>query len=618
MEREGKKMEKAIICPGRDSKVKVFPVNVGDVKLKGLLGSRIETNRRTSIPSLYKSFLEYGTVDNFRIASGEKKGSITRRLATDSDLYKWMEAVSCDLQNEYDRERARLLDKLISLISKTQEKSGYIDTFYAESFRKERFKNLYHGHELYCGGHLIQSAIAHHRATGKDSFLDVAVKWADFICRKFGKGRIEENDGHPEVEMALVELYRTTGREKYLELAGFFMSKPYKILDGHAFLEFPGVTGHAVRMIYLCSGATDYCIETGDRKYLGKLLSLWEDMAGRKTYITGGIGSRYSGETFGMPYELPNLRAYAESCAAIASMMWNYRMFLITGEGRFMDLFENTLYNGFLSGVSLDGREYFYVNPLASRGEHRRKKWYDCTCCPPNIQRMLASLPGYFYGVSKEGLWVNLYGESESVARLFSGNKVRMIQKTGYPYDGKVSLEISPERSEEFSIFLRIPRWADNCIVKINGRKFTAEPGQYFAGRHLWESSKENVEIDFGLKPVLYSAHPEIESTKGCAAIKRGPVLYCLESVDNPGVNLFNCRLEKTKLKERFEPDLLGGTHTVSGEILSGQDEHLPLYEKADRYPDPKFSKRRFKAIPYHLWANRGTSRMAVWLGKHI
>ncbi|MCM8762178.1 MAG: glycoside hydrolase family 127 protein, partial [Candidatus Omnitrophica bacterium] len=400
-----------VIKPKDSSKAKIFPAT-GDIKTSGFLGNRIKTNRKKSIPSLYNLFLKYGEIDNFRIVAGEKKGKIVRRLATDSNLYKWMEAVSYDINNQMDKENEKLLDSLISLIGKAQEASGYINTFYTK-YKKERFKNLINSHELYCGGHLIQAAIAYHRATGKDNLLKIAVKWADYICKRFGKGKVEENDGHPEVEMSLVELYRETGKERYLELANYFMSLPYKHLGNYSFLKFPQVLGHAVRMMYLCAGATDYYIETGDERYYKKLLSLWQDTAEKKIYITGGIGSRYCGEAIGLSYELPNLRAYAESCANIAFMMWAYRMFLAEGSPDFMDVFETILYNGFLSGISLNGETYFYVNPLASKGEHKRVAWYDCCCCPPNIQRMLASLPSYFYGLTREGIWINLYGASD-------------------------------------------------------------------------------------------------------------------------------------------------------------------------------------------------------------
>lgn len=604
--------QKGIVELKEGSKARVFPAK-GDINISGFWGRRIEINRKKSIPALYKLFLKYGEIDNFRIVTGEKKGEISRRLATDSNLYKWMEAVSYDLNNQPDKEKEKLIDSLTSTIGKAQEKSGYIDTFYTGERKKERFKNLIHSHELYCGGHLIQAAIAYHRATGKDNLLNIAVKWADYICEMFGKGKIEENDGHPEVEMALVELYRETGKEKYLKLAGYLMSLPYKILGNYPFLKFPEVTGHAVRMMYLCCGATDYYIETGDKRYHRQLLHLWEDTTQKKIYITGGIGSRYRGEAIGLPYELPNLRAYAESCAAIALMMWAYRMFLAEGKKEYMDTFETVLYNGFLSSVSLDGLHYFYINPLASRGEHSRVPWYDCCCCPPNIQRMIASLPSHIYGISNEGVFINIYCESESYVNLTSGNKVNIVQKTGYPFEGKIKIDIIPDKKEQFSVFLRIPGWADGYRVKVNGIPVKDKKNGYIEINRLWETEKNTIEVELDIKPVLYSPHPEIENTKSCVAIKRGPLVYCLESTDNPDINLFNCKLTDKKLTDRKEENLLNGIYTVSGEVLTS-NEKLPLYDREDRYPEIKYRKKNFKAIPYYAWANRGKSSMVVWL----
>lgn len=605
-------MDKAIISSSKNSKVRVFPQDIGNVKLYGFLGKKIKINREKSIPLLYKLFLKHGTVHNFLIASREKNGKIERRLATDSDLYKWIEAVSFDLQNNYDREKEKFLDNLISMIGKAQEKSGYINTFYTEKFRKKRFKELFHSHELYCGGHMIQAAIAHYRATCKENFLKIAIKWADYINRKFGKGGIEENDGHPEVEMALVELYRTTKEKKYLKLAEFMLNQPYKVLGNLPFLKFKEVKGHAVRMMYLCCGATDYYIETGDTRYLKVLLNLWEDMASKKVYITGGIGSRYGSEAFGLTYELPNLRAYAESCAQIASMMWNFRMFCIKGEAKYMDLFETTLYNGFLSSVSLDGTKYFYVNPLASRGEHEREKWYNTTCCPPNIQRMISSLPGYFYCVNKKGIWVNLYNSSEATIPLFSGNKVKILQKTDYPWDGNIEIEIMCEKSEEFSVFLRIPSWSKKAIIKIGNKKFEAKAGNYFELKRTWK--REKIYLEMEMKICFYLSHPEIPENRNSVALKRGPLLYCLESIDNQDINLFQCEISEREIKYKFEPSLLGGVGTISGEIFSSISKDFPLYAPEDEFPSIKFKKKRFKAIPYFTWTNRKNSQMIVWV----
>ncbi|MCM8788969.1 MAG: glycoside hydrolase family 127 protein, partial [Candidatus Omnitrophica bacterium] len=311
-------MEKSVILPVNRAISKIRPVSIEEVKIDGFFSYYLERNRNVSIPHLYRLFEKYGTVENFRIAAGVKKCEITRRLATDSDLYKWMEALSWDQQNVYDENKLMFLDDLIDLISKAQEKSGYIDTYYTGIFRKQRFKFLENSHELYCGGHLIQSAIAHYRSTGKDNFIDIAIKWANFIHRKFERKQINKNDGHPEVEMALVELYRTTGEKKYLNLSEKLMNMPYMYIDNKKFLQMEQVMGHAVRMMYLLSGATDYYLETGDKKFYGKIKKLFEDFYSGKYYITGGVGSRYHGESFGFRYELPNMMAYCETCASIA------------------------------------------------------------------------------------------------------------------------------------------------------------------------------------------------------------------------------------------------------------------------------------------------------------
>jgi len=608
-------MKEKIIEPTENSKCNVFPVAIKNVKLSGFLGKRMEINRKVSIPSLYKNFEKYGTVNNFRIVSGEKSGEITKRLATDSDLYKWIEGVSFDLQNTYNKENEKLLEYLIKIIGKSQEKSGYLNT--NAYLTTKKFDNLKFSHELYCGGHLIQSAIAHFRSSGKDNFLNIAIKWADYICKEFGKGKLEKTDGHPEVEMAFVELYRTTKEKKYLEMAKFFLeveNPEYWGLPNIPFIKFKELEGHAVRMLYLSCGATDYYSETGDKKYKETLLKLWNDLSERKIYITGGVGSRYDGETFGYPYELPNLRSYCESCASIASMMWQYRMFLLFPESKYFDIFETTLYNGFLSGISFDGEKYFYVNPLASRGNYERKQWYGTTCCPPNIQRMIASLPGYFYSINEKGIYINLYGEGISEISLFSGEKVKIIQKTKYPFEGKVEIDIALDKEKQFSIFLRIPSWSKKTKIKDGKDEFSPNPG-YYEIKKIWKGENKII-INFDISPSFYISHPEIESTKNCIAIKKGPIVYCLESIDNPKISLFSSKIKKQKLNEKFEKGFFDWVPIIYGEIMNLETTKLPIYENEKFYPELIYKKERFKAIPYFLWANRGKSKMVVWIEK--
>jgi len=597
-------MEKGIIKPV--NRIDILPISLERVKLYGFFGRILERNRKISIPLLYKLFKKYKTIENFEIEGGIKKGEKTSRLATDSDLYKWMEGVSWDLQNKWNDKNLKILDSLINLIEKAQRKSGYLNT--APSIKKE-FQDIKFSHELYCGGHLIQSAISHFRSTGKENFLNIAIKWADYIYEKFGYGKIERTDGHPEVEMALVELYRTTKNKKYLELAKFFLeikNPEYCGLPNIPILKFKELQGHAVRMMYLCCGATDYYIETGEKRYLKVLENLWYDLINRKIYITGGIGSRYDGEAIGFPYELPNLRAYCESCASIGLMMWAYRMFLIKGESKYFDILETTLYNSLLSSISFDGKKYFYVNPLSSIGTYERKEWYDCTCCPPNIQRFISSLPGYFYSISKDGIYVNLYDKSEGNIKLLSGKNVKIKQETKYPWEGKVL--ISVETEEEFYLYLRIPIWSEDTKIKFGNKIYKGKNGNYFK---IKIKEKTDIEIKFDIKGEFYRANPNIESSSNCFAIKRGPLIYCLEGVDNPEINFFNSLLFQQELKEKYE-EIFGGIITLNGEILTSY-EKLPLYWK-NKELKINYKIKKFKAIPYFLWSNRGKSEMLIFL----
>jgi len=599
-------MDKGVIIPVNKSNLKALPVNIENVKIKGFWEYILERNRKVSIPFLYKLFVKYKTIGNFEIEAGIKKGEKTNRLATDSDLYKWMEAVSWDLQNKWDEKNLKLLDKLITLIGKAQKKSGYLNT---SPYIKKEFEYLLRSHELYCGGHLIQAAIAHYRSTGKENFLDIAIKWADYIYEKFGYGKIEKTDGHPEVEMALIELYRTTKNKKYLELAKFFLeikNPEYSGLPNIPFLKFKELTGHAVRMMYLSCGATDYYIEVGDKKYLKVLENLWYDLILRKIYITGGIGSRYKGEAIGFPYELPNLRAYCESCSSIGLMMWAYRMFLIKGESKYFDIFETTLYNSFLSSISFDGKKYFYTNPLSSIGTYERSNWYDCTCCPPNIQRFISSLPGYFYSISNDGIYVNLYDRSEAKLKISSGKNVKIKQETEYPWKGEIFITIESE--DQFNLYLRIPYWSQNSEIKKGKEVYKAEGGKYFKVKI--EKGKTDIELNFDIKGEFYRVNPNIESSRGCLAIKRGVLVYCLESIDNPEINFFNLLIWEQKLKENYE-EIFNGIITLSGEILTSWQE-FPLYVKNKNFKID-YEKKKFKAIPYFLWANRGKAKMSIW-----
>ncbi|HID08577.1 MAG TPA: glycoside hydrolase family 127 protein, partial [Armatimonadetes bacterium] len=369
---------------------KLHPVGINAVRLQDKFWKpRLTTVYEVTLTTQYELLEETGRIDNFRRASGKVSGDFRGIYFNDSDVYKWLEAVAFAIACEPNERLSKLADAVISEIIPAQDDDGYLNTYFTFERKRERWTDLHRMHELYCAGHLIQAAIAHHRATMDESLLNVAMRFADHIVSIFGPGKRDGTPGHPEIEMALVELYRETGNRNYLELAKFFLDRrghgiiggSAQLIDHQPFRELSEIVGHAVRSCYLNAGATDIVLETGERSLHNALERLWHNMTERKMYITGGIGARYLGEAFGNDYELPNERAYAETCAAIANVMWNWRMLLLTGDGRFADVMELALYNGVLSGISLDGKAYFYVNPLADRGAHRRQPWFPCACC---------------------------------------------------------------------------------------------------------------------------------------------------------------------------------------------------------------------------------------------
>lgn len=607
------------------ARLRLLPV--GEARIEGGFWARwLDVLRKNTIPSQCRLLEETGRIDNFRYAAGklrESKG--LRFLAPDSDVYKWLEAASWCLAYEPDPKIEELVNSVVPEIAAAQDEDGYLYTLFA--FRKaERWRNLRDMHELYCAGHLFQAAVAHHRATGREDLLEVAVKLADHIASVFGPGRREGASGHPEIEMALVELYRETGERKYLELAEFLLDCRGKGLAGgdvhhidhRPFRELTEIEGHAVRALYLNCGATDIFMETGEEALRRTLERLWHNFAERRMFVTGGAGARYAWEEFGADYELPITRAYAETCAAVANVMWNLRMLLATGEARFADVLELALYNGALSGISLDGTSYFYQNPLADRGGHRRQRWFGCACCPPNIARLLSYVPGMLYATSKEGLWAILYARSRARVALDNGVVVEVEQRTDYPWNGEVELTLKPESEGEFSLFLRIPGWCKGAEVSVNGRGVEAEPrpGAFFEIRRLWRKGDE-VTLRLPMRPELVVAHPRALTLKGSAAIRRGPIVYCLEGVDNSGFDVWDLYVRPdVELRAEFRPDLLGGVAVVRGEGLVPDMSRWEdkLYLPASEAPRPARAVE-FTAVPYFAWANRQPCPMTVWLG---
>lgn len=615
-----------VIAVDRSPNVKIRSVPVSAVKMgEGFWSPRMRTNAERSIPTLLGLLEEHGIVDNFRRVSGAKKAARRGPLYTDSDLYKWIEAAAFALESGDRPELRATVDRLTGEILAAQEPGGYLNTYYVDDRVSLRFTEMQRSHELYCLGHLLQAGIAYYRATGNRKLLDGGIRFAEYLERDFGPGNRPLLTGHPELEMALVELYRTTAARKHLELAGYLLSgverERLKLRDSDIKYMFSGkpftsrteFEGHAVRAMYASSGATDYWAETGEAAYGEALGRLWRDMALRKLYLTGGVGSRSAGEAFGEAYELPNGQAYTESCAAIANLMWNWRMLAVTGESRYADVMERALYNGINSGVSLEGTLYCYRNPLASSGEKIRDPWYDTTCCPPNIQRLLASLPGYLYGVGSDGVYVHLYHPSEWNQEGFG-----LRQETEYPWNGRVAITVTPDKPSERTVYLRIPEWSRRNSLKVNGATAGAPlPGRYYALRRTWKAG-DRIELALDDSVRLTAANPRVAEDNGKVAVERGPLVYCLEHPDVPaGVAVEDVLLDATKApRPESRPGLLGGVQVVraAGFVHERSLATEPLYSEFGAARNRPVKGVTLTLIPYYAWANRGPGSMLVWV----
>jgi DUF1680 family protein len=594
---------------------------------------RRRINREVTLPSQYRHLEDTGRLDNFRRASGKIGGGYQGIYFNDSDVYKWLEAAAWTLAEGSDSELERMVDAAITEIEDAQRPDGYLNTYFTFERAAQRWTD-FDLHEMYCAGHLFQAAVAHFRATGSERLLDVATRFADHICDTFGpeEGKRHAVDGHEEVEMALVELFRATGERRYLEGAQFFidarghglLGRPYGqhepsySQDHEPLRDQSEVVGHAVRALYLYSGAADVYAETGERALLQALRRLWENMTTRRMYVSGGLGSRYEGEAFGRDFELPNERAYTETCAAIASVMWNWRMLAFRGEARYTDLIEHTLYNAVLPGLSLDGQHYFYQNPLADDGTHRRQPWFGCACCPPNAARLLASLPGYFYSASEGAIWVHLYAKGAATVELDKNQTIRLSQRTRYPWDGRGEIQIEGEG--EFALMLRIPAWCEEgAAVEVNGGPVGAElsPGSYASLRRTWRPG-DKIALHLPMPVRRVECHPYVAENAGRVALIRDPLLYCVEQADNRDVDLRDLVLNGTEPTVRFEPDLLGGVTVLQAEARSAPPAAAwedRLYRTVHpRERDTQTRPTRVTLVPYYAWANREPGAMRVWL----
>jgi DUF1680 family protein len=594
---------------------------------------RRRINRGETLPSQYEHIEETGRLDNFRRASGKIEVPFRGLYFNDSDVYKWLEAAAWTLAEGLDPDLERMVDAAITEVEDAQRPDGYLNTYFTFEKASERWTN-FDLHEMYCAGHLFQAAVAHYRATGSERLLGVATRFADHICDTFGpeEGKRQAVDGHEEIEMSLVELFRVTDERRYLEAAQYFINarghgmlgRPYGqhdpsySQDHEPLRDQSEVVGHAVRAMYFYCGAADVYAETGESALLEALERLWENMTARRMYVSGGLGSRYEGEAFGKDFELPNERAYTETCAAIGSVMWNWRMLGLEGEARYADLIEHTLYNAVLPGVSLDGQHYFYQNPLADDGSHRRQAWFGCACCPPNVARLLASLPGYYYGASEDAVWLHLYAEGAATVHLDGERTIRLRQRTRYPWDGKIEIIVDAEG--EFTVKLRIPAWCeDGAAVQVNGESVDAgiTPGSYAKIRRAWRPG-DTINMDLPMPVRRVECHPYVAENAGRVALMRGPLLYCVEQADNHDVDLRDLILDGKEPTVSFVPGLLGGVVVLRTDARAAAPDagwEDRLYRTAHpREGDTQTKATRVTTIPYYAWANREPGAMRVWL----
>lgn len=602
---------------------------------------RIEVNRTVTLPKEYTMCETTGRIAAFDLR-WQKGDPNPPHIFWDSDVAKWIEAAAYSLATHPDPQLDALLDSVIACIAKAQQHDGYLNTHYIVFERAgldRRWTNLRDGHELYCAGHLIEAAVAHYQATGKRTLLDVVCRYADYIGQVFGRdeGKLRGYCGHEEVELALVKLYRVTGEKRYLELAQYFVDergrqphyfdieavrrgedprrfrfRTYEYNQSHLPVREQRVaTGHAVRAMYLYSAMADLAVETGDRALLAACERIWHSVVNERMYITGGIGPSASNEGFTHAYDLPDETAYAETCAAIGMVFWNQRMLHIAGEGKYADVIERALYNGTISSVSLDGARFFYENPLASNGHHHRQEWFDCACCPPNIARLIASVGGYFYSTGPEGVWVHLYADSTATLSV-AGCNVQITQTTGYPWEEHVGLRLDLARPQRFALHLRVPAWCERFALQVNDEEVTATPESgYVALRREWRSG-DTVALQLDMPVRLVQAHPNVRQMVGRVAIQRGPIVYCLETADNPIYPLDRIVLPlEMEWQAEYRPDLLGGVTMLRGWARAMEvawDGSLYAVARPTEYRPIEVT-----AVPYCVWDNREPGEMRVW-----
>lgn len=601
--------------------------------LGGFWAERQQLNHDLLLPSAEEQLEASGAFGNLRRLSGESDEPFKGPQFQDSDLYKWLEALGWELGRQTDSALVASADAAIRLVERAQGADGYLNSRY-QTDPEGRFRDLLWSHELYCAGHLLQAGVAHARGRGDERLLAVGCRFADYLVATFGPEpeRLHLFDGHPEIETALVELYRQTNRADYLELARYFVDARgtgrFGPAGGRQYYQdhepvrtARTVVGHAVRQLYLATGAADLYLESGDADLLGALRSQWDDMVDTKSYLSGGLGARHEGEAFGEPYELPADRAYCETCAAIAAVHWAWRMLLVTGESRYADQLERILYNAFAVGFAPDRAAYAYVNPLhvravdGSQPRPARQGWFDCACCPPNVMRLLASLQFYLATSDGQGVQLHQYAPAELHVEGREFGDVVLRTETSYPWSPDVTIEVVAGGSAPWELALRLPAWCSGATATLNDEPVDAPaPHAVVRLRRSWQRD-DRVVLRLPMPPRLRAAHPFVDAVRGCAAIERGPLVYCFEQEDQADQTSPDdlALLAGSELHERERPELFGGTVAITAAGVRTEQPDASLYRDAHA-SNPATDPVRLTAIPYHAWGNRSVGGMRVWL----
>lgn len=616
-----------------------YPITAVDITDVHLADSfwlpKIQTVQHTTIRFGFEKCEKEGRLENFLIAGGKMKGKTRGKMPfDDTDVYKIIEGAAYSLISSPDKLLDAYIDSIIMIIKTGQQPDGYLTTWHtidpdhppADWVKPAgRWESEISSHELYNAGHLYEAAAAHYAATGKRNLLDIALKNADLVVNTFGPGKIEAPPGHQIIETGLIKLYRITGEEKYLELARFFLdirgdAQTHPLYGAYNQDHMPVIkqdeaVGHAVRAVYMYAGMTDIAALYNESAYLHAVKKIWHNVVSKKMYITGGLGARHEGESFGDNYELPNLTAYSETCAAIGSIYWNHRLFQMSGDGKYYDIIERTLYNGLLSGISLDGDEFFYPNPLEADGKYAfnqgsltRQPWFDCSCCPTNLVRFIPSMPNLIYATWSDTVFVNLFASNTASINV-GGNKISLKQQTGYPWNGNIKLTVGTETAADFILKVRVPGWArnevvpgdlykytdtspENVVIKINGGEIkTVVHKGYVAIQRRWNKG-DVISMSLPMTVRRVVANSKAESNKDLVALEYGPIVYCAETSDNK--NLASLVLPHgAVLQAEYRPGLLNGVNVITATVAGSQN---------------------IVAVPYYAWSNRGVGAMKVWL----